>query len=235
MTRKRSVSELEAPPPRPRRENTKRAKTSPSDELRSNSSVPSSCSVSEASALRSSPPVSQHTRQSSISSLQSPDYDDGSESSLSSSDEESLSSGSEDEIINIGAPKKPAIHPDALLTGAQDLQARLAALLPQLAAANDSLEHEGGGHSMEDVGDGEQHIEMSLGLGVLEEKNGDGESSESGDSSDDEEEGLEEAEKDEPVSSGSVKRAGEASEANGMGKLLGRRKGRQKPGIEEMG
>jgi hypothetical protein len=48
-----------------------------------------------------------------------------------------------------------------------DLKARLATFLPQLKEANRMLDT---AKRIDDVGEGEQHIEMNLGLGVLEEK-----------------------------------------------------------------
>jgi hypothetical protein len=107
-----------------------------------------------------------------MSSLQSSQEGDSS-SSLSSSSEESSDGGESDEhdIITVGGPKKPAMSmAHDLSSGAVDLRARVSALLPQLAAANTQLtEGDANTWSMEDVRDDEQHIEMDLGLGVLEE------------------------------------------------------------------
>lgn len=73
----------------------------------------------------------------------------------------------------------------------QDIRARLAAFLPRIKAANEALKaDQNKSHDIEDVGEAEPHIEMSLGLGVLEEKNGDFDgSSSSGSESESEEDG----------------------------------------------
>jgi hypothetical protein len=187
--------------PRP----SKRARLSPAKESDANSSDLSACSVSEASALNSTPPISQHTRNSSIDSLSlSLDTNDDSEDSLSTSDSSSESSDDEDmrdaedeqdeAITTIGAPKKPAMRSLSPTQRGRDLRARLASLLPKMAEANEQLKTGGLGASMEDVEDGEGHIEMHLGLGVLEEKQDDtsseSESSEDGDAEDEKEEDV---------------------------------------------
>ncbi|KAK4539970.1 hypothetical protein LTR36_009940 [Oleoguttula mirabilis] len=237
MARKRSAAEIEAPADRSRRADAKRTRMSPADDVRDDSSAPSSCSVSEDSALRSSPAPSDHTRHSSFSSAQS-GGDDDSESSLSSSSDESSDedSGDANQIITVGGPKKPQIAREVTLNGAQDLQARIAALLPQLAAANSNLDKDGAGHSMEDVEEGEQHIEMNLGLGVLEEKQG-GDCSSSEDESENESESGSELSDgaDVPTSSAAVMREQEGRVTHVMGKLLGQRTGRRRAGIEDLG
>ncbi|KAK5122041.1 hypothetical protein LTR85_004287 [Meristemomyces frigidus] len=235
MARKRSAAEVEAPAGRPRRADAKRTRVSPNDEDHDESSAPSSCAVSEDSALRSSPAASNRTRHSSVSSVQSAGYDE-SDSSLSSSNEDSSDedSDNEDQIITVGGPKKPQIAREPTSTGAQDLQARLSALLPRLAAANRELDKDGAGHSMEDVEDGEQHIEMNLGLGVLEEKQ-DGDSSSSGEESEDESESELSDDTDVPTSSAAVKREQDGKDTQVMDKLLRQRTGRRKAGIEDLG
>ena len=224
MARKRSAAEIEMPSrPRPRQVDAKRAKLLLSDDARSNSSAPSSCSVSEASALQSSPAVSENSRHSSVSSTHS-EAGEESEGSVSSSSDESSEEdlGGEDRVTLIGGPKKPKIGDDGVLVGALDIKARLSAFLPQLAAAC---------NSMEDVEDGEQHIEMNLGLGVLEEKQ-EGDSSSSDESSECE---SEEADEDDvPVSSGVVKRTKDDTDTKVMDKLLGQRRDRRRGGVEEM-
>ena len=231
---KRSAAEIEMPSrPRPHRIDAKRTKLSVSEDARSNSSVPSSCSVSEASALQSSPALSDNSKHSSVSSMHS-GVDEGFESSASSSSDESSEAGSDDEdnVTVIGGPKKPKIGGDGVLIGALDIKARLSAFLPQLAAANSALDKEGAGYSMEDVEEGEQHIEMNLGLGVLEETQ-DGDSSSSDESS--ESESGEADEVDVPVSSGVIKRTEEEKDTKVMDKLLGQKRDRRRGGVEEMG
>ena len=122
MARKRTADEIEMPSrPRPRLADAKRAKLSAPDDARSNSSAPSSCSVSEASALQSSPAASDNNRQSSVSSVRS-EADEQSDSSVSSSSDESSEEGSEDgdRIIPVGGPKKPKYGDDGMLAGAKD-------------------------------------------------------------------------------------------------------------------
>ncbi|KAK0248813.1 hypothetical protein LTS16_008031 [Friedmanniomyces endolithicus] len=254
MAHKRPASDMDVQPLRPLRTTQKRARISASDnDEHSDSSALSSGSVSVASALESSPPASpqqQRRRNSSVSSLPSSTLDSDGEAdddSLSSSSaeesSEDLSDGSDEEVVtSVHGTKKPAMAKGKarLLEGAQDLSARISALLPRLAAANSALLDTNGegshGHSLEDVEEGEGYIEMDLGLGVLEEKTGgDGDS----DSSEDEsgEDGGERAEGDDvPVSSGAVgrDRGQTASDTHILGKLMGQRKVERKAGVEAL-
>lgn len=146
-----------------------------------------------------------------------------SESSEESSSEDSDASTSdgEDEIATVTTGQKPDFTA-RVASGAPSLEDRLKAFLPQLAEANDKLGKDGAkDHSMEDVRDDEPHIEMSLGLGLLEEKSGkEGEQGgDEEDSSEDEDEGgAEKSRKEKDV----------------MGKLMGGREN-QAAGIEEVG
>ena len=120
-----------------------------------------------------------------------------------------------------------------IANGAQDLRARLAFLLPQLAEANKVIVREQGKHSLESVDEDEQHIEMNLGLGVLEEKYEDESSGTSESSSNrDDEEGDEEGV---PTSSGTVKRLPEDRDIKVMSKLLRQRPTRKEVDIEDIG
>lgn len=220
MALKRTADDAAIDEPRLRRELSKRTRLSPSADAGSNSSDPSSCSVSLDSALQSSPPASTRDRISSMSSLQSRDSESGSGCSISSSsDSESESSESDEgnDIVTIGGPKKPSIQRLNIADRHEDLRSRITAFLPQLEEANSLLASEGGNHSIEDVEDGEQHIEMNLGLGVLEEQDDDGGSSDSGseESADDEEE-LEL-----PISSEVVKESPRGNETRRLDKLRG--------------
>ncbi|KAK4554318.1 hypothetical protein LTR86_008526 [Recurvomyces mirabilis] len=234
MSRKRPASEVEDTMTRPRRLSSKRTKFIPSEDVKSDRSEPSSCSVSVASALESSPGATeQREHQSSVSSVSANSADD-SEISLSSSSEEPSDDDDEDDterIVTIGGPKKPLFKPARELgTGAGDLQARISALLPRLRDANALLEEDGGtSFSMEEVDEDEQHIEMDLGLGVLEEQNG----SESDDSSGEEDDGL--MEQEQPVFSDAVNSAHESKEGHAMERLMGRSKGEHREvGIREV-
>ncbi|KAK0928306.1 hypothetical protein LTR29_017399 [Friedmanniomyces endolithicus] len=254
MARKRPASDMDVQSLRPLRTTQKRARISASDnDDHSDSSALSSGLVSVASALESSPPASpqqQRRRNSSVSSLpSSTPHSDGEaevESSSSSNAEESSedpSDGSDEEAVTaVHGTKKPAMAKgkERLLEGAQDLSARISALLPRLAAANSALLDTNGegshGHSLEDVEEGEGYIEMDLGLGVLEEKTGgDGDSDSSGDESGgdyEEQAGADHV----PVSSGAVgrDRGQTASDTYILGKLMGQRRVERKSGVEAL-
>lgn len=226
MAQKRSAPDTAMASIRPRRESTKRTRLAPKDERDVDSSASSFCSVSVDSALQSSPSASGKDRQSSMSSLDAVDDSDESMSSVSSdseSDSDNEISEEEDEVATIRTQKKPDFSAPSL-EGAGDLQARLREFLPQMADANSKLETDGAaGFSMEDVGDDDPHIEMNLGLGVLEEQDQDGsESSE-------EEEDDEWQDEEMPLDSDAVRK-----EKDIMGKLMGGREHRQ-GGVEEIG
>ncbi|KAK5167590.1 uncharacterized protein LTR77_007289 [Saxophila tyrrhenica] len=232
MAIKRSVEEAGASAARPRRQHLKRIKISPTHEDTDNSSEASSGSVSEDSALRSSPQPSDPERNSSMSSLEpsAANGDDDSESSISStsSEDSEIDSDSETEITTIGQPKKPPIHKQGLQEGAQDLRSRLSSFLPQMAEANRLLADKSDGYSLEEVGEDEQHIEMNLGLGVLEQQ-GEEDAENSLDESSDEEDVGEEL----PAFSEGVNGVKQDREADVLGKLMGQDRKRQKVGIQE--
>lgn len=229
MAQKRHASEMETTTIRPRRESAKRTRLAPMDERDVDSSAPSSCSVSVDSALQSTPPASEQDRQSSMSSLEA--AADSGEDGVSSvsSDSESDSDGSmaedDDEVATIRTQKKPDFSAPSL-AGVGDLQARLRAFLPQMADANARLDTEGAkGLSMEDVDDDGPHIEMNLGLGVLEEQ-GDGEEESDGSEEEHEQDGED---TDVPLPSMAAQK-----EKDVMGRLMGGR-GNRKGGVEEVG
>ena len=146
-----------------------------------------------------------------------------SDSDDASTSEEDSDEESEEEQI---ATLKPGVKPDfssarKIASGAPSLEDRLKAFLPQLAEANSKLQKGGENeYSMEVVGEGEPHIEMDLGLGVLEERNGDGDSgSDSDDDGKDDEDGTSER---------------KSKEKDVMGKLMGKKEN-QTAGIEEVG
>ncbi|EMC97954.1 hypothetical protein BAUCODRAFT_22819 [Baudoinia panamericana UAMH 10762] len=152
---------------------------------------------------------------------------------MSTSSEESSDTDSDEGsgIVTVGGPQKPFIDKAAPTSSASDLQARLAALLPELAAANRQLEQGGKDYDMEDVQDGEQHIEMNLGLGVLEEKHGDETSAE-------EESSEDESEVDEDTAPTSLlhEYRPQDKDTRVMQKLTGQHKTMQrKVAIEELG
>ena len=147
-----------------------------------------------------------------------------SESTSSSSSDDSTSDeeDSDEEIATL----KPGLKPNfsaRVASGAPSLEDRLKSFLPQLAAANSKLEQSGAKEefSMEVVREDEPHIEMDLGLGVLEERNGEGDE-ESEDENDDGE-GEEVGEKER-----------KRKEKDVMGKLMGKKEN-QTAGIEEVG
>jgi len=141
---------------------------------------------------------------------------DSDDASTSDSDSEDAPEEEEEQIPTL----KPGTKPDfssarALAAGAPSLADRLKAFLPQMAEANSKLQQGGENeYSMEVVGEDEPHIEMDLGLGVLEETKGDGGS----ESESDEEEGEERKRKEKDV----------------MGELMGKKEN-QTAGIEEVG
>lgn len=149
------------------------------------------------------------------------DSDSDETSSTGESDDSSSDEDDEEEEI---ATVKPGSKPNfsaCVASGAPSLEDRLKSFLPQLAAANSKLEQGGVNEfSMEDVKDDEPHIEMDLGLGVLEETNGK-EDEDSEDDDDEDENGA-----------GSPER--KRKEKDIMSKLMGKKEN-QTAGIEEVG
>lgn len=140
----------------------------------------------------------------------------------SDSERESGNEDGEEEIVTLGGPKKPAMRQRDWSGGAQDLRSRLEDLLPRLAASNEMLESEEGvGGSMEDVEEGQQHIEMNLGLGVLEEQNEDSEKS------------IKES-SDKHENDVTDQQRSEDGDPNAMNELLGRSHTKAKAGIESL-
>ncbi|OCL14298.1 hypothetical protein AOQ84DRAFT_221940 [Glonium stellatum] len=214
-----------------------RRKLSPSVPEPCNSSAPSSCSVSEDSALFS-------TGHSSSNETTDRDHDSTSSSDVSeSSDDTSSGSHTEDEAINdedgseeesmdevqaeiVTLPlpkkaKKPAIKAVEEIGQEVDLGARLKRFLPQLAASNRELEaFRAAGmlkeRELEILGEevGEEYIEMDLGLGVLEEKN-----------SNTQDDGGEDYDNDD---------APRSEEGDILGKLMGRTTRKDNVGIQEL-
>ena len=230
MAIKRSAEESGLIQPRPRQQARKRRRISSSVPEAVNSSDPSSCSVSEDSALRSSPSISERTRQSSISSIQPSTSQDESESSVSDSSDETSDSDNDEEVVTIGGSKKPDMSHLCITEGAQDLRSRLSSFLPQLAEANESLTTGERALNLEDLEEGDQHIEMNLGLGVLEEQKGSENSSET---SDDEE--VSENDEDESASPRAGESAPKSRESKVMDKLRGQDKRPKKVGIKDLG
>ncbi|KAK4989150.1 hypothetical protein LTR50_003486 [Elasticomyces elasticus] len=217
----------------------------------SNSSHPSSRSISEASALRSTPERSPRADLTSFSSADgeapSSDLEDSDSSISSDSNDDSDDSGplqeeedeeadDDDDIITISTAKKPVIKP---IHETGELRAKLAAFLPQMAEANEVIERlrragDALGVGFEDPAEEDEggYIEMNLGLGVLEEKDPDAGSGgeESGSwSSEEEVEGKE--------LSASCGRAGfvGVKEVDVLGRLLGQRRNAARTQIQEIG
>jgi len=139
-----------------------------------------------------------------------------SDSDASTSDEDS----DEEEIATVKPGSKPNFSA-RVASGAPSLEDRLKSFLPQLAEANSKLQQGGENEfSMEVVREDEPHIEMDLGLGVLEETNG--------------KEGEEDSEDEdrEDGEAGSPER--KRKEKDVMGKLMGKKEN-QTAGIEEVG
>ncbi|GAB7357192.1 hypothetical protein MBLNU459_g8178t1 [Dothideomycetes sp. NU459] len=219
----------------------KRSRTSPlPDEGESSTSSTTSSipSVSEASAMRETPPLENARGSTSVSSLSESDVEFDSSDYVSSESEEEDDSdldsndtgAEEDHIVTIGGPTKPAIRkPKA---DAFDLKAQLAAFLPQLAAANLELEKlraagELEGARIDNVDENAEggYIEMNLGLGVLEQKK-DGEDEEE-DEAEEDQDGTAE------ISTGLDSSVGK-KEKDVLGRMMGFKNGRQGAGIEEV-
>lgn len=163
----------------------------------------------------------KHSSATASSASESEDATSSSESDDSTSDEDE----EQEQIATITAKTKPNFSA-RVASGAPSLEDRLKSFLPQMAAANSKLEEGGENeYSMEAVKDDEPHIEMDLGLGVLEETNG----KEGEDSSDDEDEEAEDVD-------GEVEGSPESKrkEKDVMGKLMGKKEN-QTAGIEEVG
>ncbi|KAI4715800.1 hypothetical protein E4T48_08040 [Aureobasidium sp. EXF-10727] len=139
-------------------------------------------------------------------------------------------------------PKKQ--KPNFARPAMSDLQSRLQAFLPQMAAANAELEklaQEGGleGKRLEDVGEGDEYVEMELGLGVMEQKKeGEDSSDDSSDeSSDDSSEASSEDDNDDDDDKEQKKQQKEKDqkEKDILGRLMGHKQGREKvAGIQEV-
>ncbi|CAD0081684.1 unnamed protein product [Aureobasidium vineae] len=110
-----------------------------------------------------------------------------------------------------------------------------------MAAANAELEklaQEGGleGKRLEDVGEGDEYVEMELGLGVMEEKKEEEDSSDdsSDESSDDSSEASSEDDDDDKEQKKKQKEK-EQREKDILGRLMGHKQGRDKAaGIQEV-
>ena len=106
-----------------------------------------------------------------------PDSISESSESENESESESESEGSsgtettEDRIVSLSMPTrrtKPIMDVPGSLSGATDMRSRIQNFLPRLQEANELLATDDTSYNMEVVDDKEGHIEMSLGLGVLE-------------------------------------------------------------------
>jgi hypothetical protein len=182
--------------------------------------TPAPTSASVPLALRSSTNTPKHNKPSASRDVSTSDSD------ASSSSEESDASTSDEEDDDEIATIKPGTKPNfsaRVASGAPSLADRLKSFLPQMAEANSKLEQgDANEYSMEAVKDDEPHIEMDLGLGVLEETNG----KDAEDSDNEEEE-----EKDGDASASPERKR---KEKDVMGKLMGKKEN-QTAGIEEVG
>lgn len=186
------------------------------------STLPSRPATNSTSQSNPSKPTGEKedTKMTSDDASESNSDDESSSEAESSSDDDSTSDEDDDTEI---PTLKPGVKPDfssarKLTAGAPSLQDRLKAFLPQLAEANSKLAQPGSANafSMEDVKEDEPHIEMDLGLGVLEEKR---EGEESEDEDDDEGMNGEEKErkrKEKDVMSELMGRKGESTSTKGI-------------------
>ncbi|KAJ9665747.1 hypothetical protein H2201_004234 [Coniosporium apollinis] len=171
----------------------------------------------------------------------SEDTDTASESNEDMSEEDGESESENSSVITtVRVGKKPEMRRQQWAPGldgeaeegGQPLKERLKAFLPQIAAANMELEEEKAAgvldeRSLEQANEGDdvdgQYIEMNLGLGVLEERDPNAESSNSSED--------EEADNRDPMQDfeGSLPR-----DKNVMARLLGRNRRTDKVGIQEV-
>lgn len=185
MPHKRDPTEAELQAVRTTRRSSKRSRvsTSPSakEPVKEDSSETSTVSDASTSTMSSSssPTSTIGAAGSSSASTNDPESDvsvivdttgDDGESSADSIGPEEIPDRRPQAIIALSGRKKPEIDPQIVLDYARDLRARLNAFLPQLQQANNELATQGKNLNMEEVADEEQHIELSLGLGVLEQK-----------------------------------------------------------------
>ncbi len=143
----------------------------------------------------------------------------------------------EAKIIAIPNPNKPKIRLDPDIGNASDLRTRLSSFLPQLAQANEILANQPATHNIEAVDEDGEHIEMNLGLGVLEERHSDDSSSASSTTSSDESDDSDE-ERDEEITASSPKQQMRQHETNRVSKLMGlseRSEANIHIGIQEVG
>jgi hypothetical protein len=119
------------------------------------------------------------TEASATSSSDMSEDDDSTSDDSDSSDEEDDREGNPSIPQASGPIQKPAIDPHHIMAYAKELRDRLQAFLPQLQNANRELASNAAELNMETVDDDddEQHIEMDLGLGVLEQQRDDQNSS----------------------------------------------------------
>ncbi|KAI9816865.1 MAG: hypothetical protein M1827_001510 [Pycnora praestabilis] len=241
-SRKRSLEEsgLQSPP-----DSTKRARATSSETSSSTSSLDTisdgSGSSSDDDDADSEDIASATSSTSSEGESDLSENDNHSEStSDSDSDSSSSSSSSSDARSRQATPlttlplaQKPAIQ-DSSSGVDTDLASRLASFLPEMAAANASLEDDRAAGRLQDrqlenvENDEEGYIEMNLGLGVLEDKDpdADGTSSSSDESSNEDGETTGEPE-------GNINKVTQ-KERDIMGRLMGGRNN-TRPNIEEIG
>jgi hypothetical protein len=159
-------------------------------------------------------------------------YDSDSESGSTSTSSSSSSSDS-DSSDSARIMTSPTPARNERIGNATSLSSRLSSFLPAIAAANAQLESERRNdttvnRNIEDI-DGENYIEMDLGLGVLEEKNLDKSSSDT--DSDDGNDG-DDSDSDEKKSTPRERKT-KKREKDVMSKLMGKERGKR-PGIEVM-
>ncbi|PPJ57226.1 hypothetical protein CBER1_02781 [Cercospora berteroae] len=119
-------------------------------------------------SIRSIERGSRHSRGDSSASDSTPTLGDEADADHEADDSDS------EYITTLGpstsAYVKPDIDPEVVMAYAKELESRLHAFLPKLRQANQKLAEQSTKLNMEQVDDGEQHIEMNLNLGILEEK-----------------------------------------------------------------
>ena len=132
-------------------------------------------------------------------------------------------------------PRPSASRNQSWTTALNARSSRLEKFLARMAASNAEIEQEKvngtlSKRDIENVGEGEEHIEMNLGLGVLEEKGEDESGEEESEEDEDDGDGAEDADSGASVPNVATK------ETNRLGKLMGKSSGNGVgPGIEVVG
>ncbi|KAI9683859.1 MAG: hypothetical protein M1829_004193 [Trizodia sp. TS-e1964] len=152
-----------------------------------------------------------------------------SEASSSCSSDSESSASSDPQIIKLGRPGRPTITPPLPSSSGSQLLARIRAFMPQLQAANEELDGDRLAgrlqeRELENVQDGEEYIEMDLGLGVLEERRQEEDSSSSSDGDSDDQGSSKTKGEDSGCAFGAdISKPSNGKDTNVLGRLMGQK------------